>query len=916
MKKYAPALLFALALATAANAQKKSLDHSVYDGWNNVVAPLISKDGQTVVYRIAPQRGDGVLTITRQGVSTRFERGDAPRFFGGEQWVRLTLRAPFDSTRQAKIKKVAKDKMPKDSTILFHLPTGGKQMFYASQASVCEEAPVAAMLCERERVDSAKRKTRETELLVIDCNTSDTLLRAAKVKRFAISDDGRRVVYLSARDSMEYLWAWRGAGEPVRVCESGKAGRFGQIVLESKKGGEFAYTLLADTVKSAQYELLRVAFSDLKPVKIEAAAPGITFSNAEPVTYSKNGGLLRFSLDTPPVVAPKDTLPADEKFSFDLWSTSDTLPQTQQLMMLQNNRAGSYRAVYFPGKNYWRLLTTSRFMSAAIPELRDDAPCYLCFDQSPYLRADMWEMSGKRDVTAYFPATDTRKPIVTAAQDRVSASPASRWVMWFDVRDGQWKSVDLKTGEARTLTDGLGVSFANQENDMPCPNPSFGISGWVRKPLSPKSKRPDYKELAIVSDRYDLWLLDPSGTEAPRRLTDGRPSQTGYAIVGLDPEEEYIDLTSAVLLQTFNEDTKNSGFARLTPAGSVETLVDGPYKYALRAKAKNADRVLWTRESFTEYPDLWYSGTDFAAPQKLTDANPQAKDYLWGSVQLVDWTDTNGRKIRGLLYLPEDYDPAKRYPTILYFYERSTDDMHRHTVPQPAWSIVIPPMYTSNGYAILMPDITFKVGEPGQSAYDAVVSGATAMVERGIADPKRLGLQGQSWGGYEIAYLVTKTDMFCCASPGAPVCNYTSAYTGIRLEAGITRMMQYEHGQSRMGTSLWENIPGYIANSPLFFLPDVNTPLLIRHSDLDEAVPFSQGLDMFLALKRLGKTAWLMEYDKEAHNLRTRPARVDWSIRMQQFFDHYMKDAPMPRWMSEGIPAREKGKELKYDLPQ
>jgi dipeptidyl aminopeptidase/acylaminoacyl peptidase len=369
------------------------------------------------------------------------------------------------------------------------------------------------------------------------------------------------------------------------------------------------------------------------------------------------------------------------------------------------------------------------------------------------------------------------------------------------------------------------------------------------------------------------------------------------------------------LYQAFDPQTKQCYYYKADGTGNFKELMGGNYTYGIRAYGyKDIDVCLWTRENFNEEPNLWISNKFFENPQKVTTFNPNMNNLKWGSVELIEWTDFNGKKSTGLLYKPENYDSNRKYPTIVYFYEKSTDDMFRFHKPQPSWSIIIPSVCTSNDYVVFIPDIDYEIGYPGKSCYNKIVSGAQALIERGIADPDRIGLQGQSWGGYQIAYLVTRTNMFRCASPGAPVSSMVSAYTGIRTTTGMVRMFMYEHGQSRIGASLWEAPMRYVENSPIFFAPRVETPLLIRHDDADEAVPYQQGVDLFMALKRCGKKVWLLNYNKEPHNLRSRAARMDWDLRMMQFFDYYLKDAKMPRWMKEGISVKEKNKDRKYDL--
>jgi dipeptidyl aminopeptidase/acylaminoacyl peptidase len=321
--------------------------------------------------------------------------------------------------------------------------------------------------------------------------------------------------------------------------------------------------------------------------------------------------------------------------------------------------------------------------------------------------------------------------------------------------------------------------------------------------------------------------------------------------------------------------------------------------------------LLWTREDVAEFPDLWVSGPEFQDARRMSDANPQQAEYNWATVELVEWLSADGVPLQGLLYKPADFDPSASYPLMVNFYERDSDNLYRHFPPLPHRSVIRPTFYASRGYIVFMPDIVYRDGYPGESALDAVVPGVLKLVEeRPYIDRARIGVQGHSWGGYQIAYMVTRTDLFAAAEAGAPVSNMTSAYGGIRRGTGMSRMFQYERTQSRIGGSLWEKPELYLENSPLFELERVTTPILMMHNTHDAAVPFEQGIEMFVGLRRLGKPAWLIDYNDGLHWPVTPATIRDWNIRMQQFFDHFLKGAPAPEWLENGIPATEKGRTL------
>jgi dipeptidyl aminopeptidase/acylaminoacyl peptidase len=333
-------------------------------------------------------------------------------------------------------------------------------------------------------------------------------------------------------------------------------------------------------------------------------------------------------------------------------------------------------------------------------------------------------------------------------------------------------------------------------------------------------------------------------------------------------------------------------------------------RFSTPQRAKAADVMLFTRESVREFPDLWVSGFDFADMREISDANPQQSEYIWADVELVTWRSADGVSLEGLLYKPEDFDSSQTYPTVVNFYERDSDNLYRHHAPVPHRSVIRPTFYASRGYLVFMPDVRYRVGYPGESALNAVVPGVLSLVRRGYVDANAIGVQGHSWGGYQIAYMVTRSNLFKAAAGGAPVANMVSAYGGIRWGSGMSRMFQYERTQSRLGATLWEAPMRYIENSPIFWADKVETPLLMMHNDEDHAVPWYQGIEMFVALRRLGKPAWLVNYNGERHWPTDYHEKRDWNIRMQQFFDHYLKGDGPPVWLAAGIPATAKGKTL------
>jgi dienelactone hydrolase len=494
----------------------------------------------------------------------------------------------------------------------------------------------------------------------------------------------------------------------------------------------------------------------------------------------------------------------------------------------------------------------------------------------------------------------SRKPLLAKQRGSYSLSPAAKYAIYFDGKD--WNSYSVADGRVANLTANIKAQFFNEENDLPQSPGSYGIAGWTK----------DDRDV-LIYDRYDIWQISPDGTQA-KDLTDGvgRKQKIVLRYFRLDPKERSIDPDKPMLLQADNEDTHDSGFFRdkVNSNEWPQKLLMAAKDFGNPTKARDADVLMLTASRFDQFPDLWVTSGDFHELKRMSNGDAQRAQFNWGTAELVAYKNTDGVPLKGLLLKPDNFDPKKKYPMIVYIYERLTQGLHTFRPPAPGTSIN-PTFYVSNGYLIYMPDIVYTVGYPGPSALKCVLPGIQAVVDRGFVDENAIGIQGHSWGGYQIAYMVTQTNRFKAAAPGALVSNMTSAYSGIRWGTGLARQFQYERSQSRIGGSLWDYPLRFLDNSPLFRADRVQTPLLMIANDEDDAVPWQQGIEFYLALRRLNKEVYMFSYNGEKHGLRKRINQKDYTRRLQEFFDHFLKGAPSPEWMEKGIPylQREKEKE-------
>ncbi len=634
---------------------------------------------------------------------------------------------------------------------------------------------------------------------------------------------------------------------------------------------------------------------------VSASSPGFrkdfVVSDKANLGFSLDGSRLLLGAAPPPdpEKSPDEEIPADEKVLVDLWHWKDDYIQPMQKVRAEQERSRSYRAAYVVKEKKFVQLADEKMESVT---LSNDGRIGIGNDNRAYRVTADYD-PGYSDFYLVNATDGTRKLIGQKQRFGLSLSPGAKYAMYFDGKD--WNSYSIADGRTVNLTKNLNVHFFDEDNDTPSTPGSYGLAGWTK----------DDREV-LIYDRYDIWQVSPDGSGA-KNLTDGvgRRDRVELRYVRLDPKERSIDPAKPMLLRAENEDTRDSGFYRDRVNGGVpEKLMMAAKNFSTPTKAKDADVLMFTASRFDEFPDVWVAGMDFKNPKKLSNADSQRMAFNWGTGELVSFKNTDGVALQGLLLKPDNFDAKKKYPMIVYIYERLSQGLHAFRSPGPGTSIN-PAYYVSNGYLIFMPDIVYTTGYPGQSALKCVLPGIQAVVDKGFVNEGAIGIQGHSWGGYQIAYMVTQTNRFKAAAPGALVSNMTSAYSGIRWGSGLPRQFQYERSQSRIGGSLWDYPMRYLENSPVFHAQSVQTPLLMIHNDEDDAVPWYQGIEYYLALRRLNKEVYMFTYNGERHGLRKRINQKDYTRRLQEFFDHFLKGAPAPEWMEKGIPylQREKEKE-------
>ncbi|MFN8258551.1 MAG: prolyl oligopeptidase family serine peptidase [Bacteroidales bacterium] len=926
-------LLLAPQLKAQEASQKKVITPDVYDSWKSIDRPFLSNDGKWVGYEVNPYKGNGELIVLNPNKIEKkiFKRGNRAAFSPNSKYVALRVSPQEDTLRKMKLNKVRKENLPKDSLYIWVFKDDRTIMVENLNSFKIpeEKSDWMAYLFEKksEKSDSTQNQGIKSQKkngkknkdapevfdLVITNPVTKSEYKFKEVSEFNISRNGKLVGFIQVKgDSILNSKVSFFDTEKEDIVRAFEKDGIAKNIAVDNGGLQGSFIYSSDTSKVKNYTLYYwwAALPGTTEVVADKTNPFLPkdwqVNENGTLWFSRDDAKLYFGTSLRPEPEQKDTLLDEEKVKLDLWSWNDPLIQPQQLIEVKKEEKRNYLTVFHIKEKKIALLGNE-----SIPDIKTilfgNADIALGISDETHKIESTWKSPTGKDYYLIDVKTGNKSLVLENTTAETGISPFGNYLFWFNRTEKAWYAQNIKTKNKVNLTSKLNIRFDDEELDEPRETDSYSFAGW--------SKNDGY---FLVYDRYDIWKLDPKGNEPPMMITNGygRKNDIRFRYIQLNKDLTHINLDEKLFLSAFNRKNKQSGYFQILPSqkGDPQKIIMDNYSFNQPQKAKNSIEFIFQKGSIAEFPDVWYTDEKFSDPVKISDANPQQQDYLWATVELVKWTTFDGKEEEGLLYKPENFDPFKKYPMVVYFYDVASDNLFGHITPKPSRSIINATEYASNGYLVFIPNIRYQTGEPGKSAYNYVVSGVKSLLSKGFIDEKNIGLQGQSWGGYQIAFLVTQTNMFKAASAGAPVANMTSAYGGIRWETGMSRMFQYENTQSRIGATLWEKPELYIQNSPLFFADKVQTPLLIMSNDNDGAVPWEQGIELYMALRRLSKPVWLLNYNGEPHNLKDKsPNCKDLSIRLMQYFNFYLKNEPAPSWLIKGIPAIKKGKTLGYE---
>jgi dipeptidyl aminopeptidase/acylaminoacyl peptidase len=952
--------------AAVAAGTKKPLSYDAYDAWWSIQGTTLSRDGEWLAYALTSQGLDGQLVVRnlRTGQEQRHPRGTSPSFTPDGKFVVFTIAQTkaeeekervaargrsgegtpgaqggqgrgnanssprtaagimtLASGQVATVERIGSVTLPPESSTWVALHRGrggaggggrggrggaGRGGRGGAPPAAATQTPAAGQGAEgAEGSTRGKRKDNGSDLVVRNLASGEEVT-IPLVSDFAWSKDGSWLAYAvsSSKAEEDGAFARKMSDGTVVSLLKGK-GNYKSLTFDD------AGTQVAFLSDHAEYEKEvspyrayywkpgESAASELVSATTRGIPQGMVVSDQGGLRFSTDGHRLFLGTAPPPVPPAPDGAPAPR--AVDVWHWQDPLMQPMQRVRAQQERNRNYRAVVHLADKRFVQLGTADWPTVAQGE---DPVRAIATSELPYRKEMSWDTT-YTDVALVDLKTGQRQPALTHLRGSAPMSPGGKYLLYFDEQEADWFTYRISDGVKTNLTAKLNVSVWQEDHDSPSLAPAYGSAGWTKNDAS-----------VLIYDKYDIWEIKPDGS-SPRMITngDGRKNQIVYRYRALDPDERAIATDKPLLLSANDDRTESSGFYRIayTSTAAPEKIVTVDKAFGQLTRARNADRLVFTQARFDEFPDLWVSDTNFRDMKKVSNANPQQADYVWGKTELMQYTNADGKTLRAILVKPDNFDPSKKYPMMVYIYEELSEGLHSYRAPNPGTSINIT-RYVSNGYVVLMPDIVYDMGYPGQSAEKCVIPAVQSVVAKGFIDPKRIGIQGHSWGGYQITYLITRTNMFAAVEAGASVSNMVSAYGGIRWGTGMSRAFQYEKTQSRIGAPPWDAPLQFIENSPIFWVEKVKTPYLTIHNDEDDAVPWYQGIEFFSAMRRLGKEAYMFVYNGEPHGLRQRDNQKHWTVHMDEFFDHYLLGKPAPEWMQKGVPYLERGKRDVTDM--
>jgi len=882
-------LLFTICVLSLTAQEKKALSLEDYKEWNRITNTTISANGEWMTYTYAPNEGDtATFTIRELAGDKMYTAWNAKsvNFSTDSKWLAFLV-----DPMETEAKQLKKQKKPVNSALhLYELSTQSVDTIKDVQDYRFSEA--SNFIAIRKVKADPEAKHAGSDLILKDLKTGISL-NIGNVSAYHFNETGDLLAYLIDADgdsgngiylkdlTQHRTWPLHTGTDTYSQLSWNEAGDQLAVLFGAVPEGKTEQENILLWISGLQAGMEVLAKAQTFTAETNGFPKNYVISEYDTPEWNEAGTQLYFGIKK-----QQDALKEEDELeaNVDVWHWKDEVVQSRQMITASRDRESTYLSVLNLDSRRFVQLETEDMSGVRTNEKTHWAvasvdTAYRTNRNIPGGYADLYRM-------------DTRNGNTRLIAERVyhdlGISPMGDYALYS--RDGAMMLYHFEDGKTTNITEGVEVSFENKEFDRPVEKPTYGIAGW--------SLDGDW---LMLNNKYDIYAFSLDSDEVIN-LTQGlgKQGEIRFRLIQLDPEADGFNVEEPLLLSAYGEWTKKSGFYEVTLGKKPKALRYLDKMIGRPTKAKDAEILMYTEQTFEDFPDYWVSDLSFQNPEKVTDANPQIADFKWGRRVLVDYTDKRGHKLQATLALPADYQEGKQYPMIIYFYEKMSQRHHQFSMPtyddRPHMST-----YASNGYLVLMPDIIYDEGKPGSSALDDITSAAQQVIDLGYADPERIGLQGHSWGGYQSSFILTQTDMFACVVTGAPLTNLISMYNVAYKRTGNLNGPILEWSQGRMGLSPWDNMELYRSQSPIHHAKNISTPFLILHGTADGAVDWVQGLEYYATARRLGKEVILLSYPDEPHHLRKEANQKDFQIRMKQYFDYYLKDATPPLWLKEGV---------------
>ncbi len=911
-------------------------------GWKRIVGPTLSANGAWFAHRVSPTEGNSELVVrsTSDDTEHRFpvgERGGTVAFSEDSRWLAFAI----TPTKEESDKPRGQGTPPKNKMGLLDLTSGemtevediqsftfsGEQSGWVAlrrySASGGASSGPGGAAAERGGSGGSDRP-RGADVVLHELETG-VRLNLGNVSEHRFDDSGRYLAWVvdaegKAGNGIQLRDMNTGV---VQVLESDEA-RYSRLAWADDELALLAIKAVDDDDYEDPLHSI-VAWTDLggggqatkvvvDPVEEEGFPSGMTISPNRPPTWSDGLDAIFFGIhdlemkdgagedaeedeeeveedeeadEESPSRPESDEIDDDEKPDLVIWHWKDPRLQRAQEVQASRDRNFSFLSVYWLG--------SKSFVRLADDEVDTVAPANKGHwatgrDNTDYELMGSLDGRNYQDVYAIDMRTGEKNRIIEKSRWSNDISPDGSHFLYY--QDGHYYTYEFASGDHRNITAEIPTSFINADDDHNVVDPPVRPRGWTEDGKS-----------VLLSDNWDIYLVAVDGGDFTNLTVNGITDQVRYqSVTQFDPDgEPGIDFSKPVYFRTYGEWTKKAGYSLMTdgrPGPEVLAWEDRSYGGFMKAEDTDTYLVSWSTNE--DYPDYHVTDARLRNPRKITDGFPEKADFLWTEdAILVDYESDKGDRLQGALYLPANYEEGKSYPTIVYFYEKLSQGLNGYTFPSA--NGFNKSVYTSNGYAVFMPDIVYTINDPGMSAVWCVLPGLQAAIETGVVDAERVGMHGHSWGGYQSSFLITQSDAFAAVATGAPLTNMISMYGSIYWNSGGSDGAIFESSQGRFFGGPWDHLEAYARNSPVYHAENITTPILLLHNDADGAVDWNQGIEFYNTVRRLEKPIVMLQYVGENHGLAKQPNRKDYTVRMKEFFNHYLKGEPAPSWWTEGV---------------